>query len=70
MIKNCGCKTNEHGSAVGAEWQDAQYGKGNREHNLYKDKGGNLKERCTVCGKISGASSSKKEEEKKKPKAK
>ena len=66
MIKHCGCKVNNTGSTVGADWQDAQYGKGNREHNEFKNKAGTIMNGCTVCGKVTGASGSSKEDKKEK----
>lgn len=67
MIIQCGCTMNSLGGRNGAEYQDAQYGKGNRVANpLQKDKKGF---RCTVCGKTHTTSQpkdEKKKEEKKK----
>ena len=42
-IKQCSCK-----EGPAAEFQDRQYGKGMRVHNIM-EKGG---ARCTVCGNI------------------
>jgi len=47
-VKHCGCSSNSQGSTNGAKFQDKEYGKGNRLHNLMKDGGF----RCTVCGSV------------------
>lgn len=43
MIKKCTCKN---------EYQDKQYGIGNRVMNKFKDKFDNDVARCTVCGTV------------------
>jgi len=49
-IRMCGCTSNSQGNTAGAEFQDKQYGRGNR---IYTDGGKEGKKiRCTVCGKV------------------
>lgn len=58
VIRSCGCASTKSGNPAGATFQDRQYGKGQRVHNV-----GAKVVRCTICG-------SEKSLEAEKPKAK
>jgi hypothetical protein len=45
VIRSCGCASTKTGNPAGAEFQDRQYGKGRRVHNV-----GAKVVRCTICG--------------------
>ncbi len=48
MITKCTCKSDSRGNTAGADYQDREYGKGNRIHTGSKE---SKKVFCTVCGK-------------------
>lgn len=48
MIKRCGCTGDKFNNTAGADYQDKNYGKGNRVHTHSKE---SKISRCSVCGK-------------------
>lgn len=50
VIRQCSCNADRHGNPAGAQYQDRQYGKGNR---LFTDdpKRSQFVSHCTVCGR-------------------
>ncbi len=51
MIKQCTCRSDKRGNTRAADYQNKEYGSGNRVFNLCAPtKGSPPKHRCTVCG--------------------